>query len=94
MWDNPSMEIISNWLQTYLGIDPAAQQKLLISVLIVATLWLIQRVLRTSITERIQSLERRYQWQKALGYIFTTLGVLSVGLVWVVDFGQRRAADH
>ena len=92
MWDNPSMEIISNWLQTYLGIDPAAQQKLLISVLIVATLWLIQRVLRTSITERIQSLERRYQWQKALGYIFTTLGVLSVGLVWVE--GVQYAATY
>jgi small-conductance mechanosensitive channel len=86
------METISNWLQTYLGIDPAAQQKLLISVLIVAALWLVQRLLHASVTERIQSLERRYQWQKALGYTFTTLGVLTVSLVWVE--GVQYAATY
>jgi hypothetical protein len=77
------MENISTWLQTYLGIDLAAQHKLLISVLIAAALWLIHRVLHASVTERIQDRERRYQWQKALGYIFATLGVLIVGLVWI-----------
>jgi small-conductance mechanosensitive channel len=86
------METVSNWLQTYLGIDPAAQQKLLISILIVAALWLLHRVLRTSITERIQNLERRYQWQKALGYTFTTLGVLTISLVWIE--GVQYAATY
>jgi small-conductance mechanosensitive channel len=86
------MENISTWLQTYLGIDPAAQQKLLISVLIVAILWLLQRVLRASITERIQNLERRYQWQKALGYTFTSLGVITISLVWIE--GVQYAATY
>jgi small-conductance mechanosensitive channel len=92
MWDNPFMENFNNWLQTYLGIDTAAQKKLLISVLVVATLWLIHRVLRGSVTERIQSLERRYQWQKALGYTFTTLGILTVSLVWFE--GVQYAATY
>jgi small-conductance mechanosensitive channel len=83
---------VSNWLQTYLGINPAAQQKLLISVLIVAALWLIHRVLRSSVTKRIQSLERRYQWQKALGYTFTTLGILTISLVWFE--GVQYAATY
>ena len=86
------MEIISNWLQAYLGIDLATQQKLLISILVVATLSLLHRFLRASVTERIQSLERRYQWQKALGYIFTTLGVLTVSLVWIE--GVQYAATY
>ena len=86
------MEIISNWLQTYLGIDQSALEKLLISVLIVAALWLIHRFLRASVTERIQNLERRYQWQKALGYTFTTLGVLTVSLVWIE--GVQYAATY
>ena len=86
------MEIISNWLQKYLGIDQASLEKLLISVLIVAALWLVHRFLRASVTERIQNLERRYQWQKALGYTFTTLGVLTVSLVWIE--GVQYAATY
>jgi small-conductance mechanosensitive channel len=86
------MENIKTWLQTYLGIDPVAQQKLLISILVVMALWLLQRILRASVTDRIQDLERRYQWQKALGYILTTLGVLAVSLVWIE--GVQYAATY
>ena len=86
------MENISTWLHTYLGIDPAAQHKLFISVLIVAVLWLVHRVLHASVTARINDRERRYQWQKALGYTFTTLGVLIVSLVWIE--GVQYAATY
>jgi len=86
------MENISNWLQSYLGIDPAAQQKLLISVVIILVLSVIHRVIYASFIERIQSVERRYQWQKALGYVFTTLGVLIISLVWIE--GVQYAATY
>jgi small-conductance mechanosensitive channel len=86
------MDNISNWLQAYLGIDPSAQQKLLFSILIVAVLWLIHRILHSSVTGHIQNLERRYQWQKALGYTFASLGVLVVGLVWIE--GVQYAATY
>jgi len=92
MWDNSFMGTINDWLQKYLGIEQAGLDKLLISILIVAALWLAHRVLRTSVTERIQSPERRYQWQKALGYIFTTLGVITVSLVWIE--GVQYAATY
>jgi len=86
------MENISTWLQSYLGIDPAAQQKLLISVLIVLILSIVHRVIYASFIERIRSVERRYQWQKALGYISTTLGVLTISLVWIE--GVQYAATY
>jgi small-conductance mechanosensitive channel len=86
------MENISNWLQTYLGIDPTAQQKLLISILIVLALSLVHRLVYASIVDRIKNLERRYQWQKALGYIFTTLGVVVISLVWIE--GVQYAATY
>lgn len=82
----------STWLQTDLGIDIATQQKLLYSILIVAALWLVQRFLRASITERIKDMDRRYQWRKALGYISTSLGVLIVSLVWFE--GVQYAATY
>ncbi len=86
------MEFISNWLQAYLGIDQTAQQKLLVSLFIVAAFWLIHRVLHASVTHRIVDLERRYQWQKSLGYSFSILGVLAVGLVWIE--GVQYAATY
>lgn len=86
------MENFRNWLQTYLGIDPTAQHKLLISVLIVLALSVVHRIVFASVIERIKDRDRRYQWQKALGYIFTTLGVLAVGLVWIE--GVQYAATY
>ena len=86
------METVSNWLQTYLGVDQAAQEKLLVSLLIAAALWIIHRLLLKSVVQRFKVPERRYQWQKALGYTFTTLGVLTVSLVWLE--GMQSAATY
>jgi small-conductance mechanosensitive channel len=82
----------STWLQTYLGIDQVAQQKLLISILIVLALSLLQRVTTAGVTERIKNLDRRYQWQKALGYTFTSLGAIAISLVWIE--GVQYAATY
>ena len=86
------METIRTWLQTYLGIDPAAQQKLLLSILIVAALWLVHRIFYAGVIDRIKNPDRRYQWQKALGYLFTILGVLIISLVWIE--GVQYAATY
>jgi small-conductance mechanosensitive channel len=86
------MDNISTWLQTYLGIDPNAQHKLLISVLIVLVLSFVHRLIYANVVDRIKNHERRYQWQKALGYIFTTLGVVIVSLVWIE--GVQYAATY
>lgn len=86
------MDLFSSWLNTYLGIEPPAQHKLLISFSVVIVLWFAHRVLLRSVIQRIRSLERRYQWQKALGYSFTALGILVVSLVWIEDV--RSAATY
>jgi len=86
------MENFRTWLQAYLGIDRMAQNKLLISILIVVVLSVIHRVTYASIIERIKDHDRRYQWQKALGYIFTTLGIIAVSLVWIE--GVQYAATY
>ena len=86
------MESFSNWLQTNLGIDTVAQQKLLISVLIVLILSVLHRVLHSTFIERLQDQGRRYQWQKALSYTSTTLGVIAISLVWIE--GVQYAATY
>jgi small-conductance mechanosensitive channel len=60
--------------------------------LIVLALSLIHRLIYANIINRIKKPERRYQWQKALGYIFTTLGVVIISLVWIE--GVQYAATY
>lgn len=86
------MGTLSLWLQLHLGLNPTAQQKLLVSILIIATLWLLHRVLLDSIIRRIQDPDRRYQWQKGISYTFATLGVIAIGLVWIE--GMQSAATY
>ena len=86
------MELFSSWLNNYLGIEPPSQHKLLISLLVVVVMWLVHRVLLRSVIQRMRSLERRYQWQKALGYSFTALGILVISIVWIEDV--RSAATY
>ncbi len=86
------MDDIINWLGAYLGIDPAAQRKLFISFGIVVSLWVIHRLLLSNVVQRIKTADRRYQWKKALGYTFTTIGILSISLVWIE--GIQSAATY
>ena len=86
------MESIGNWLHDYLGIDPIIQHKLFISLLLIAALWAVHRLLLVNAIQRIKVHERRYQWQKALGYSFTVIGMLTVSMVWVEDV--RSAATY
>jgi small-conductance mechanosensitive channel len=86
------MDFISIWLHNSLGIEPPLQQKLLFSFLAVAALWVLHRIFLSIAVQRINSHERRYQWQKALGYSFTIFGILVVSLVWIEDF--RFAATY
>lgn len=86
------MDGISNWLQTYLGIDPVAQEKLLLSLFIFVLLTLIHRLLLNNVVQRMHDAERRYQWQKGLGYIFSTIGILTISLVWIE--GVQYAATY
>ena len=75
-----------------MGIDLAVQQRLLVSLLVAVVLGITHRLLLNNVVQRIKEPERRYQWQKALGYTFTTLGVLTVSLVWIE--GVQYAATY
>ena len=86
------MTNIITWLQIHLGIDSLIQEKVFISVMIAASLWTIHRLLFKSIIDRIKDPDRRYQWKKSLGYTFSTLGVLTIGLVWIE--GMQSAATY
>jgi len=77
------MDQIVLLIEQNLGIGVRVQQKLLVSVLVAVILLVLQRLLQRGLIHRIEDTRQRYQWQKVSGYVFTTLGAILVGAVWL-----------
>lgn len=77
---------MSDWLQQRLGLSPAVQTHLLVSVLAIAGLWLLQKVVLALVYRRLTDPYTRYRWRKATTYAFIVVGVLVVGREWLEGF--------
>ena len=59
---------------------------LLVSVLAIAGLWLLQKIVLAVVYRRRTDPYTRYRWRKATTYIFIVVGVLVVGREWLEGF--------
>lgn len=80
------MEVINQWFQENLGIAPAMQTKLLISLVAILLLWILHMLVIRLIVPRIEDIYIRYRIRKTAGYIIFIIGLLVVGRVWVRGF--------
>ncbi len=76
------MDALTDWLDDTLGLEPETQAKLLLSLVIVLTLWILRRLLVRVVYRRTEDLKIRYRWTKSLKYATALIGILSVGRVW------------
>jgi len=81
------METVVNWLQNTLGLSPAVQSRLLGSVLAIALLWALRRVVLAVIWRRVDDVRLRYRWRKTTSYILVPAGMLIVGRIWFEGIG-------
>jgi small-conductance mechanosensitive channel len=79
---------VRDWLQQRLGLSPAVQMHLLVSILAIAGLWLVQRLLLAVVYRRVTDPWTRYRWRKTTTYIFIAIGILVVGREWLGVFGS------
>ena len=77
---------MSDWLQQHLGLSPAVQLHLFVSVLAIVGLWLLQKIVLAVVYRRVTDPYTRYRWRKATTYIFIVVGVLVVGREWLEGF--------
>jgi small-conductance mechanosensitive channel len=77
---------VSDWLQQRLGLSPGLQTHLLVSVLVIAGLWLLQRIVLALVYRRITDPRTRYRWRKTTTYVFIVAGILVVGREWLEGF--------
>jgi len=46
-------------------------------------LWALSRLLSYLLNRSVKNIEYRYQWQKALGYLVSLMGVIIIGRIWL-----------
>lgn len=75
-----------DWLQDHLGLSPALQTHLLVTVLVIAGLWALDRIVLAIVYRRFKDPWTRYRWRKAVGYVFLAIAVLVIGREWLEGF--------
>ncbi|MGH8698700.1 MAG: mechanosensitive ion channel family protein [Burkholderiales bacterium] len=76
------------WLQQNLGLRPELQARLLATLLVVATLWLLRHVALSLVYRRVTDPWARYRWRKATMYVTVITGILVVGRLWIAGLGS------
>ena len=82
----PAAEVadrLSGMVHSAIGIAPDLQVKVLLSVVAVAALWLVRRLVLRVANRRIEDPRARYQWSKSSGYLAFIVGLLLLGQIWL-----------
>jgi small-conductance mechanosensitive channel len=80
------MKEILDDFQIWKGIDPDLQSKLLTTIIIILAISLIRWIIVRIIWLRTDNVKTRYQWRRALNWIFLLLFLLLSGPIWIEKF--------
>ena len=79
------MQSLLTWAQSALNLSPKLLTKLLVSLLIILTLWLLRLLVTWFASLRTEDVRVQYRWRKATVYVAVALGALLIGMVWLED---------
>lgn len=79
---------IGEWIRVHLGLGVDAQLKLLLSLLVVAGVWLLRRLVVSVVERSVDDPRIRYQWSKGTAYAAFVLGLLFVTQIWLEALRQ------
>jgi len=82
------MTAITDWLQTTLGLSPAAMDRISASLVAILVLWAIRRIVLAVIWRQVDDVRVRYRWQKTTSYVVVPIGILIVGRIWFEGFSS------
>lgn len=76
------------WLEQEIGLSAALQDRLLATLLVVGSLWLIQRITLALAYRRAQDPWLRYRWRKSVNYLTLLVGLVLIGRLWLEGVGS------
>jgi small-conductance mechanosensitive channel len=77
---------VRDWLQDRLGLSPAIQTHLLVTIVVIAGLWFLERIVLAVVYRRVTDPWTRYRWRKTITYLFLVVAVLVIGREWLEGF--------
>jgi small-conductance mechanosensitive channel len=77
---------VRDWFQERFGLSPTFQTHLLVTVAVIAGLWLFHRIILAIAYRRFTDPWTRYRWRKSVGYLFLVIAVLVIGREWLEGF--------
>ena len=77
------MNQITSWIEQWIGIGPATQEKLLYSIVALLIIWIIRAIAVKAAFRRSDDPRARYSWQKTSGYVAVIITFLIVGRIWI-----------
>lgn len=79
---------LSNWIWRALGISPATQFSMALTLITVLTLWLARRLLLRAVERRVHDAELRYRWRKTTSYLAFLIVLIVGARIWVHGFSS------
>jgi len=74
---------VRDWLQDRVGLSPAIQMHLLVTIVVIGVLWIVERIVLAIAYRRFTDPWTRYRWRKSVTYLFLAIGVLVIGREWL-----------
>ncbi|MCO6474375.1 MAG: mechanosensitive ion channel family protein [Melioribacteraceae bacterium] len=73
---------MSEHLEKYFGLSPELQWKITLTLMIIAILWLIQKLIINFLIGNLEDLKQRYKWKKFSLYLTVLFGSIILIRVW------------
>lgn len=74
---------MSNWIEEYWNISKEGQWKLVISLIVIAGLWVIRFFVKRLLFSKIQDVKERYFWKNIVRNIHYALVIIVISTIWV-----------
>jgi small-conductance mechanosensitive channel len=84
------MQTITDWIHTYLRLNPELQTKLIGSLAIILVIWLLRLLTIRLVSRQTDDARVYYRWRKTTTYLAVVLGIFLIGPMWLT--GIQSAA--
>ena len=80
------MKNLSDIIQDLLGLTPVTQDKILQTLIVIVGWFIIDKLLKKFVFDKIDDFTLRYQWQKIVKYLTVTLVIILLTKIWFGAF--------
>jgi small-conductance mechanosensitive channel len=78
-------------IQEEIGLSPASQRKILISLAIIIVIWVLRYLILKLVWRQTEDARIRYQWKRSIGFIISMVAVVLISSVWISAFARFGA---